>query len=255
IRIDEDQVRQRDKGPDDEDTKQLAESIGQQGLDHPVVVRWMESDDIYEIVAGERRFIAMSKILGWTEIPIRIKNVRDQDLPWVQLHENVHRKALHPLDLADAIDRATEAGLTTEEVATKLCKSATFVHKALTITKLTPEARAFLERSPIKSFEVIYEVAQLPAERQLPVLQSIVAEDLTRDEIRRLAADTKQLTVDPHPKRGRPAKVRPYAKTITTEKGARVTVHFRKSRATTQEVAEALEDALKALTAKAAKAA
>ncbi|MBI3462038.1 MAG: ParB N-terminal domain-containing protein, partial [Planctomycetes bacterium] len=60
IRPDPEQVRQLEKNSDDADLQQLAASIRECGLRNPVEVRWIEADDTYQIVSGERRFLAMT---------------------------------------------------------------------------------------------------------------------------------------------------------------------------------------------------
>src|SRR6516165_9816711 len=84
IRVDDDQVRQRGKGADDEETKQLAESIREHGLLHAIDVRWIEAADTYEIVAGERRFTAVRELLAWTDVPVRVLTATDDQIVWLQ---------------------------------------------------------------------------------------------------------------------------------------------------------------------------
>jgi ParB family chromosome partitioning protein len=252
VRIDHDQVRQRGKSADDEDTKQLADSILAHGLFHPIDVRWIEADDIYEIAAGERRFIALTQILGWTEVPVRVVEATDDQIVWLQLHENIHRKNLDPLDLADAIHRAMSQGMTIDQVAAKLCKSKTWVQKALTTAKnLVEPAKTELNEHPeLRNLETVYEVAQVPAEKQRPLLRRIAKDRLGRKEIRALAAEAKQQRhAERKPRGGRPTSAKPYHKTITTKNGARITIQFRKSRVTTKEITAALREALKAVAA------
>src|SRR5207248_2888896 len=60
IRPDADQVRRMRKGADDPENRELAESIRQFGLQNALDVRWVPQDDIYELVAGERRYLAVT---------------------------------------------------------------------------------------------------------------------------------------------------------------------------------------------------
>src|SRR5579871_1441313 len=85
----------------------LAESIKQGGLAQPITVRPLYDVDptIYQIVAGERRFRAVSQILGWTEIDCIIKELTDEEAAGVMLMENTSRADLDPIDEANAYDR------------------------------------------------------------------------------------------------------------------------------------------------------
>lgn len=245
IRADLDQVRQQGKTADAEETKQLAASIREQGLLQPLDVRWHEADDIYQIVAGERRFIAVTQILGWTEVPVRILDATDEQIVWLQLHENIHREGLHALDLARAIRSTMEQGLTIDEIAAKLCKSTTFVQKALTVSsELTDAAAEHLRSSPQgRSLDAAYEVATVPPERQAEVAKTIVEGNLPQKEIRRLTAAEKSNRSTTRNRRGRrPSDVKPFARTVRASNGAFVTINFRKKRVATSEMLAALRD-------------
>lgn len=250
IRPDEDQVRRQGKAADDEATQQLAESIREHGLLHPIDVRWVEADDIYEIISGERRFTAVSQILGWTEVPVRIIDVPSEQIVWLQLHENIHRKDLHPLDLAYAVQQAIDGGMTLEHVAAKLQKSKTYVQKALTVAReLTDEAERTLRGSKQgESLETAYEVATLPATEQAAVATQVVVEKLNQQQLRSVAAKTRRQGRGTESRKGgRPTKAKPYSRSFATSIGGRVTVNFRKANVTPDEVRAALQEALDAL--------
>ena len=245
IRVDENQVRQIQKAASEPATQQLAESIRTFGIQNPLEVRWMEADDIYQLVSGERRFTAATKILGLKQLPVRIVEVSEDQVAWLQLHENLHRLDLHPLDLARAVESISAAGTTLESIAKKLCKSKTFVQKALTVAKhLSEEAREEAKRTlrPL-NLDTLHEVAQYPPERQAALLKQIADDGLTRDQLRSLASVTQE-RVAPKTRGGRPRTAKPYRKTMQTSNGGTVTVAFRKAEVSHQEVLDALRDAL-----------
>lgn len=155
---DPNQVR---KTKDDAGIHELARSIAAHGQMQPIEVRELERDAWYEIVSGERRYTAMKEILGATEIAVRLVDASDEQIVWRQLHENIHRRALHPLDLAEAILDAMDGGLKLADVAGKLGKSESWVQKALSIAKgLTDDAKAELRQSPAgASIDIAYELA------------------------------------------------------------------------------------------------
>jgi ParB family chromosome partitioning protein len=85
---------------------ELAASIRENGLLSPITVRPIP-DGRYEIVAGQRRFLACGS-LGWSTIPAVVQNIGDEKARAVSLIENVHRADLHPLDKARAFHALME---------------------------------------------------------------------------------------------------------------------------------------------------
>lgn len=229
IRVDENQVRQNGKGPDDPDTIDLAGSISERGLMQYPQVRYLADDDVYEIVSGERRFAACTQILGWEEIPVKLIDVDEAEIAWVQLHENIHRRDLSPIELAMAIGQAKESGLSLQQIADKLKKSRTFVQKSLTIAhKLTKEARRELERGKAgKSREVTYAVATLPPDEQEQIAQEIVAKNLSKKNVVDLLAERKPQSHRKSRKRVAVRSVLLFEQTIAVSPQASVTVIVR----------------------------
>lgn len=245
IRANSEQVRQEGKGPDDPETIALSESIREQGLQHLIVVRHLQPDDIYEVVSGERRFIAMTDILNWEEIPVRLLDVPEADVMWVQLHENLLRKSLSPRDLAAAILKAKLEGMSLKQIAEKMKRSETWVQKALTIAeKLTDEARQELQRgSQGESLEVMYSVATAPQAVQEMIAREIVEGNLSKRDAQSLIAKQKKERSD-NPGRGRPAKSRPFQQTFRAPGGFSVSISARRSEVGHVELLEALEHVL-----------
>jgi ParB/RepB/Spo0J family partition protein len=102
----------------------LAASIGKNGLAQPIVLRMMDvetPDPMYEIVAGERRFRAISTILKWVEIPAIIRDLTDEEASDIMLAENVGRENLDPIEEAIAYQRRIDQyGYTVSEIAEKV---------------------------------------------------------------------------------------------------------------------------------------
>ena len=84
---------------------ELAASIEASGLLQPVVVR--PRNGSYELIAGERRWRAVER-LGWTKIPVVVKDVDDQTLLTLALVENLQRNDLSPIDEAAGYRRLSE---------------------------------------------------------------------------------------------------------------------------------------------------
>ena len=86
---------------DSQAIQSLAKNIGEIGLISSIVVREMDGTDLYQIVAGERRFRAC-QLLGWQSIPSKIADLTDAEASAVMLAENVSRSDLDPIDEANA---------------------------------------------------------------------------------------------------------------------------------------------------------
>jgi ParB family transcriptional regulator, chromosome partitioning protein len=255
IRVDADQVRQMEKDAGHPEVRALAESIAEVGLINAIEVRYVEEDDIYEVVSGERRFTAVTKILGWTDIPVHDVDDSEERVIWRQIHENIHRKDLHPLDLGTSVWKAMrEQELTIDEVASRLRKSKTFVQKALTVAeKLTPEARErLLGSGGDLGLDTVYLVATAPEEEQLSIVDEILGKGLTHRQVVSLTSEAKKRQPRSDAERsrgGRKAKTKPYSKTVRTQGGASITIKFRKTQVSPGEVLAALDEARSALAA------
>src|SRR3972149_1536377 len=84
-------------GIEDSGLDDLAKSISEKGLLNPITVK-KNSDDTYDLIAGQRRFIACQK-LGWETIPAIIREIADDvDGTIISLIENVHRADMNPID-------------------------------------------------------------------------------------------------------------------------------------------------------------
>jgi len=130
------------KQVDDAALEQLAESIREQGVLLPLVVRRLDGpDERYEIIAGERRWRAAGRA-GLEKVPVLVKDVSPRDQLELALVENIQRQDLNPLEEAEAYLRLVqEYGLTQEEVAKRVGKERSTVANALRINQLPPFAK------------------------------------------------------------------------------------------------------------------
>ena len=107
---------------DKEALEQLADSILENGLLQPILVREY-AEGRYQIIAGERRFRA-SKLAGLTEIPAIILDRDDRKAAQIALIENIQRENLNPIEEAMAYKSlAEEYDMTQEELSIKVGKS------------------------------------------------------------------------------------------------------------------------------------
>ena len=134
---------------DAEALEELAESIRQQGVIQPIVVRPV-GDKRYEIIAGERRWRA-TQIAGLDKIPVVVKDVPDEAAIAMSLIENIQRENLNPVEEAFALKRLQdEFGLTQQKVADAVGKSRTAVTNILRLLNLSDEIKTMLEHGDLE---------------------------------------------------------------------------------------------------------
>lgn len=119
-----------------ESLKELSESIKKYGVIQPIIVS--KKDDIYQIVAGERRWRA-SKIAGLTEIPAIVRDNNEQKNREIALIENIQREDLNPIEKARGIKQLMEQyNMTQAQVAEVIGKGRSTVTNTLRILNLDP---------------------------------------------------------------------------------------------------------------------
>lgn len=163
--------------------EQLAESIAQQGIIQPIVVR--PADDTYQILAGERRWRAAQKA-ELTEVPVIVREVSDDVAMAIGLIENIQREDLNPIDTAKGLKRLAEAmSLTHLQVAEAVGKSRAAVTNLLRLLTLVPDVQALLESGDI---EVGHAKALLGVKEtlQLGLARSIIKRGLSVRETERI---------------------------------------------------------------------
>ena len=129
---------------------ELADSIAQHGLIHPIVVK-PNLDGRYSIIAGERRWRA-SRMAGLTEVPVVIKEADEQTLMEIALIENLQREDLNAVEEALGYRSLIDTyGLTQEEVAKKMGKSRSAVTNALRLLALNDNELEALRRGSISA--------------------------------------------------------------------------------------------------------
>lgn len=123
---------------DKEALEQLADSISENGLLQPILVREY-ANGRYQIIAGERRFRA-SKIAGLTEIPAIVLEKDDKKAAEIALIENLQREDLNPLEEALAYKAlGEEYDMTQEELSLKVGKSRSAIANTLRLLDLPDE--------------------------------------------------------------------------------------------------------------------
>ena len=162
---------------DEEALQELSDSIKQQGVMQPVVVRPLDNGE-YELVAGERRWRA-TQMAGLDRIPALIRQVPDEAAIALGLVENIQRENLNPIEEAGAFHRLQEEfGLTQQQVADAVGKSRTTITNLLRLMGLTEEVRVMLEHGDLEMGHGRALLGLAP-EQQAPVARQVVSKSLS----------------------------------------------------------------------------
>ena len=134
---------------DDDELRELADSIRAQGVIQPVVVREIGLGD-YELIAGERRWRA-SRLAGLSDIPAVVKAISDEVALAMALIENIQRQDLDPIEEARGLLRLTEEfGMTHEAVASAVGRSRSAVSNLLRLLQLPEPVQQLLHEKQIE---------------------------------------------------------------------------------------------------------
>lgn len=125
-----------------ETLQELADSIKEQGIVQPLIVR--ERNGRFELIAGERRWRA-AQLIGLPEVPVIVRDADDRAVLQLALIENLQRENLNPIEEAQGYSQLVEQfGLTQEDVALKVGKSRAAVANGLRLLKLPAELQGYL---------------------------------------------------------------------------------------------------------------
>jgi len=187
---------------------ELADSIREQGIMQPILVRPVDGGR-FEIIAGERRWRA-AQLAGLREVPALVKTVPDHHALALALIENIQREDLNPIEEAAGLKRLIdEFSLTHEEVARAIGRSRTGVTNLLRLLELAPAVQALVQDGAIDMGHARALLA-LSKPRQLELAHQIVEKGLSVRETERLvqeashppkAAQRAVLRLDPDSRR------------------------------------------------------
>jgi ParB family transcriptional regulator, chromosome partitioning protein len=122
--------------------QELADSIREQGIVQPLIVR--ERNGYFELIAGERRWRA-AQLLQLPEVPVIVRQADDRAVLELALIENLQRENLNALEEAHGYAQlAGQFQLTQEEIAGKVGRSRAVVANALRLLKLPPAVQNFI---------------------------------------------------------------------------------------------------------------
>jgi ParB family chromosome partitioning protein len=163
---------------------ELVASIRENGVLQPVVVRRTEAG--YQLVAGERRFVAC-KLAGLSEVPVVVREVTDRQMVELALVENLQREDLNPIDEARAYKRLQdEFSLTQEEIAEKVGKDRASVANQIRLLQLPHEIQDYVSRGTLSAGHGRALLAIEDPAKQLELGQAVASRGLSVRETERL---------------------------------------------------------------------
>ena len=172
----------------EEKIQELAQSIKENGLIQPIIVR--QSPVIgYEILAGERRYRASIEA-GLSEIPVIIKKLSDQDMMVHSIIENLQREDLNPIEEAKAYQSLIEKGYTHADIAAKMGKSRPYITNLVRLLTLPDFILNEVEAGKLSQAHARL-LIQLSTDEQKKLLYRIQTEDLSVRQVEHLLKEEK----------------------------------------------------------------
>jgi ParB family chromosome partitioning protein len=217
------------------DLGDLVNSIREKGVLEPLLVRPSEVGR-FMIISGERRYRASLEV-GLTELPCIEMDVDDRAVAEISLIENLQRKDLTPFEEADGLQALAERfGYTHEEIARKIGKSRSSITEALSLAAIPRQIRDECRRADIFSKSMLLQVVRQPdTEAMRDFVNTIKDGGLTRDEARKA-------------RQGKIKRPKNYVFNYgSKEKTFSLTIRFRKSNVSNQDMITALQEVLDSL--------
>ena len=161
---------------DEESLQELADSIIEQGLMQPIIVR--KSENNFEIIAGERRWRA-AKLAKLETIPVIVREINDRTASVIALIENMQRVDLSSIEEAEGIKKMIdEFGMTHEEASDAVGKSRSAITNLLRLLQLTDFVKEKLNSGDIDMGHA-RALIPLSTDQQNMVCQKIINEKLS----------------------------------------------------------------------------
>ena len=174
---------------DGEKLDELAQSIKENGVIQPIIVR--QSPVIgYEILAGERRYRA-SLLAGLRSIPAVVKQLSDQEMMVQSIIENLQRENLNPIEEARAYKSLVEKGFTHAEIADKMGKSRPYISNSIRLLSLPDAILSEVENGKLSQAHA-RSLVGLNKEQQDYFFQRIIEEDISVRKLEALLTEKKQ---------------------------------------------------------------
>lgn len=186
------------KNFDEKSLKELADSIKENGVFQPIIVR--KSVNGYEIIAGERRFRA-SGLAKKKTIPAIVRQFDESQMMEVAVLENLQREDLTPLEEAQAYEMLQKnLGLTQEEVSKRMGKSRPYIANYLRLLSLPAKTKRLLQHGDLSMGQARTLLALKDKEKIDPLAKKVVKEGMPVRKVEALVAQMNERMKKPRRK-------------------------------------------------------
>lgn len=220
--------------------KELMESIKSKGVLEPILIR--PRGERYEIIAGERRFVA-AKNIGLAEIPSIIMDVTDNEAMEISLIENLQRKDLDIFEEADGLKALIEIyNYSHADISEKIGKARSTITEIINVSRIPVSLRSVCRTNGIdKNRSLLIEISKLKTEAEMKALvDSIKERGLKREDTR----DLTKLFKDKEAGRSTRPKRYIFNYRPKDDRSFSVKIEFKKESVNRQEIIKVLEDLL-----------
>ena len=163
---------------------ELANSIKQYGILQPIIVQ--KNEDMYEIIAGERRWRA-AKEAGLTEVPVIIRDYDKQKIMEISIIENIQRENLNPIEEAMAYQSLMEEyGLKHEELAERVSKNRSTITNSMRLLKLSDNIQQMIIDGRIRAGHAKVLLSVENTSEQEKIAQELISKSLSVRELEKL---------------------------------------------------------------------
>ncbi|MCE5329401.1 ParB/RepB/Spo0J family partition protein [bacterium] len=166
---------------------ELADSVREFGIIQPIIVRKLNVDEKYEIIAGERRFRA-AKQIGLTSVPAIINtDIDDTSSLVMALIENIHRENLSPIEQAHTYKQLLDDfNITHETLSKRVGKSRASITNFIRLLNLPISVQKLIDEGKVTTGHAKVLVSLKKVEDQLQIAEFIVQNDLSVREVEKL---------------------------------------------------------------------
>ena len=175
--------------------RDLSDSIKDRGILQPIIVRPKKNKaNAWQIIAGERRWRA-AQLVGLHEVPVYIKNVKDEEVAIIALIENIQREDLSPIEEAKGYKKVMQKfSITQEELAVTMRRSRSYVTNFIRLLNLPKEVQTLIEEKKISIGQARPIIGH---KNTIELARRIVKDNLNARQVELLVKDKKINREDP----------------------------------------------------------
>jgi ParB family transcriptional regulator, chromosome partitioning protein len=213
----------------EEDLSELTDSIREKGIIQPLIVRpKRDLPDVYEIIAGERRWRAAQRA-GLHDVPVVVVEAEDKEALELAIIENVQRTDLNPMEEAAGYEQLMlQFGYIQFDLAKVVGKSRSHVANTMRLSKLPTSVKAMVNAGDLSAGHAR---ALLSVQDPEAIARKIVAQGLTVRDVERIVQSEAEGVSDTSkpikPKPEKDADTRALEKALTDVTGLAVTISHR----------------------------